>query len=373
MASDHPSRILKRSIAALAATALMASVSRAEAQTDRIAVDVVGSTDSFVGSTVPRYVGVWADVFGAVRVAEGLDIVARPVFFRRTFNGEWSSQIYQLGIQYERPGDPGSGWRSVGLRVDAGQMPMPIGIGMLENRPDLNPVVSQHSAYYLPQPRVDPELPRTLRTFLIAGSYPFGAQLTLATGKWDARVAAIDASPVRGRNMIGSNTPRMANWVAGFGVTPHIGLRVGAAFAYGAYAKAEEVVDPSLGDRIATMAQAEGEWSFGHTRIAGELIRSTFESTRAEDAVSHGGWIEVTQTVHPRIFIAGRADVQEVDYSLLNGTRSTEPYHRYEAVGGFRITPDLTARAGYMTRYGYVVTHWDDQFVISLTWQRKIF
>lgn len=371
MASDDPPRVVTRSIAAIAAAALLLSASPAAAQTDRIALDTVLSADADAGSTVRREEGVWIDVFAAYRLFEGFDLLARPVILRRTFDGQWTKQIYQLGIRYERPGDPARGWRSVGLRLDAGQMPMPIGIGMLENRQDLNPVISQHSAYYLPLPRVDPEIPRT---FLIAGSYPLGAQLTLATAKWDARVAAIDASPVRGRNMLGSNLPpRMANWIAGFGVTPHIGLRVGAAFAYGPYAKVEDVVDPSLGDRTATMAQAEGEWSFGHTRIAGELIRSTLETARAENAVAHGGWIEATQTLHPRVFLAGRVDIQEIDYSTITGTRATQTYHRYEAIAGYRITPDLTARAGYLNRKGYVVFHWDDQFVVSLTWQRKIF
>lgn len=371
MGSFHSSRVVTVRFAAFAAAALIAGASPASAQTTRIALDAVVSADTDAGSTVRRVAGVWFDVFAAVRLFDGFDLVARPVRSRRTFDGEWITQLYQLGMRYERPIDTAGGSRSVGLRVDVGQMPSPIGIGMLENRQDLNPVISQHSAYYLPLPRVDPEIPRT---FLIAGSYPFGAQLTVAARKWDARLAAIDASPVRGRPFFGSNKPpRMANWVAGFGVTPHIGLRVGAAFASGPYAKLSEVVDKSRGDRFATMAQLEGEWSFGYTRIVGELIRSTFETARANDAVAHGGWIEATQTLSPRVFIAGRADVQEIDFSLLNGNRSTEKYQRHEAIAGFRITPDLTLRAGYLTRKGYVVFHWDDQFVASITWQRKIF
>jgi hypothetical protein len=121
------------------------------------------------------------------------------------------------------------------------------------------------------------------------------------------------------------------------------------------------------------MAQVEGEWSFAHTRFAGELIRSTFETARASDAVAHGGWIEATQTLHPRLFIAGRADVQSIDYSLLSGDPAMQKYQRYEAIAGFKVSPDLTLRAGYLTRKGYVVFHWDDQFVASVTWQRKIF
>src|SRR4029079_11185199 len=99
--------------------------------------------------------------------------------------------------------------------------PSPIGFAMLENRQDLNPLISQHSACYLPLPRnMDPEIPRT---FLIAGTYPLGAQLTVAAHAWDARVALIDSSPVRGRGLLGSGQPpRMATWVGGLGVTPRV-------------------------------------------------------------------------------------------------------------------------------------------------------
>ena len=371
MGSDLAPRVVTARAAVFTAFALAVSVSSAAAQTERVALDTVVSADTDAGSTVRRFPGVWFDVFGAYRLFEGFDLVARPVISRRTFDGEWTAQMYQLGIRYERPTGAGGGWQSLGLRVDAGQMPLPMGIGMLENRQDLNPVISQHSAYYLPLPRIDPELPRT---FLIAGSYPFGAQLTLATRSWDARVAAIDASPIRGRPFFGSNKPpRMANWVAGFGVTPVIGLRVGAAVGHGPFVKAEEFVNPAIGDRLATLAQVEGEWSFGHTRFAGELIRNVFQTTRARDAVAHGGWIEGMHTLHPRVFIAGRADIQEINYALINGDSAMQKYHRYEAITGFRVTPDLTLRAGYLTRKGYVVFHWDDQFVASITWQRKIF
>ncbi len=350
---------------ALSIAAVLACLPAAtSAQSGRVALDVLASVDADVGSTVPRVPAGWLDVFGAVRLVEGLDVRARPVVFRRTFNGEWQPQLYELGIRYERPG-------RVGVRLNGGVMPSPIGLGMLENRQDLNPVVSQHSAYYLPLPRVDPEIPRT---FLIAGTYPLGAQLTLAAKKWDARVALIDASPVRGRPFIGSDKPpQLPNWVSGFGMTPIVGLRLGAAVAHGPYARQEEVVDQSLGDRTATMVQVEGEWSFDYTRIAGELVRSTIETSRAEDAVPAGGWIEITQTLHPRVFLAGRADAQEIGFSRQDGTRSSQSYFRYEAVVGFRVTPDFTLRAGYLTRHGYVVFHWDDQFVMSATFQKRLF
>lgn len=335
----------------------------ASAQFGQVALDTVAATDASIGSDVTRKPGVFFDVFAAVRLAPGLDVVTRPLLTKRPFDGRWQKQMYQLGVRYERPG-------RVGLRLDAGQMPSPIGLAMLENRPDLNPVISQHSAYYLPLPRVDPDIPRS---FLIAASYPFGAQATLSSRRWDARLALTDSSPVRGRPFFGSNKPpRLLNTVFGFGVTPYIGVRIGGAVAHGAYASRTEVQDRSRGDRDALMLQLEAEWSFRHTRMAGELVRSRFETARA-DAIAEGGWMELTQTLTPRWFVAARGDIQRFRYQRIGGAFERQRYDRYETIAGFRVTPDLTLRAGYMVRKGYVVFHWDDQMLISAVWQRKLF
>jgi hypothetical protein len=339
----------------------------AGAQSPAVALDVVGSADGVAHSTPARPSGVWLDVFGAVRLAPGLEVVARPVISRRTFDGAWQKQMYQLGVRYEFRGDNEG---DLGFRLEVGQMPSPIGIGMLENRADLNPVISQHSAYYLPLPRVDPEIPRT---FLIAGAYPLGAQVTVSAGRWDARFAALDSSPVRGRPFFGTNKPpRLLNGVAGIGFTPRVGLRVGAGVAHGAYASVDEVANRTRGDREATMIQFEGEWSFAYTRIVGEWVHSVLETARA-DATATGGWLEVTQTLSPRLFVAGRVDAQHFDYQRpVYGDMLRQRYDRVEAVLGIRVTPDVTLRSGYLGRKGYVVSHWDDQLIASVVWQHKV-
>lgn len=348
--------------AALVLLLVASAASGARAQTGRVAIDALAATDASIGSDVTRKQGVFLDLFAAVRVGRGFDVIARPLVTRRAFDGRWQKQMYQLGVRYERPG-------AIGFRFDAGQMPSPIGLALLENRPDLNPVVSQHSAYYLPLPRFDPEIPRS---FLVAAAYPLGALATVSARRWDARAAVLDSSPVRGRPFFGANKPpRLLNTVFGFGVTPHIGVRLGAAVASGAYASVDEVQDDRRGDRDALMLQLEGEWSFRHTRIAGELVRSRFETARA-DAIARGGWIEISQTLTPRLFVAGRADGQQFRYQRVSGAFERQRYDRYEAIAGYRITPDLTVRAGYMVRKGYVVFHWDDQLVWSVVWQRKV-
>ncbi len=328
----------------------------------RVALDVVGAADADAGSAVTRKPTGWFDVFGAVRIAEGLDLRARPVVFRRSFDGEWQTQIYELALRYERPG-------RVGVRIDAGQFPSPVGLSILENRPDKNPVVSPHSTLYLPIPRVEPGTPTT---FLLAASYPLGAKVTVSAGRWDARAAVTDGSAIRNRPFFGDNKPpRMANVMAGAGFTPYIGLRFGGAVAYGPYAAASEVRDQARGDRSAALVQVEGEWSFGYTRIAGEWLWTDRELAVA-DAHVDGGWIEAVQTLSPRVFLAGRYDEQWTKWTPLPGAaESAAPYRRVEVALGYRLTPELTLRGSYMTRHGYVVSFWDDQFLTSIVYAKK--
>ena len=215
-----------RAIRFAAALILFAPLA-AFAQTSRFALDAVAAADVDHGSQVTRHSTAWFDVFGAVRIAGGLDLRARPVVFRRSFDGTWQGQIYELAMRYERPGP-------IGLRVDAGQFSNPIGLSILENRPDRNPVVSQHSTLYLPVPRYELGTPSTN---LLAAAYPLGAKVSVSGAKWDARAAVIDSSPIRGRSFFGNDKPpRMANFVAGAGLTPYIGLRFGVAVGTGAYA-----------------------------------------------------------------------------------------------------------------------------------------
>ena len=335
----------------------------AAAQTSRFALDFVAAADVDHGSQVSRKATGWFDLFGAARLTDNLDLRVRPVLFRRSFDGEWQTQLYELALRYERPG-------RVGLRVDVGQFTSPIGLSLLENRPDKNPIVSQHSTLYLPIPFYEAGTPSTN---LLAAAYPLGAKVTVSAAKWDARAAVIDSSPVRGRPFFGDNQPpRMANVVAGFGVTPYIGLRFGVAFGAGDYAAAREVRDQSRGDRRARLAQVEGEWSFGYTRIAGEFLWTRRELAAVDSRVD-GGWIEITQTIHPRVFLASRYDDQWTDWlSLPAEVQRRESYHRLEAGAGFRLTPEVTLRATYMTRKGYVVGFWDDQVLASIVFAKKL-
>jgi hypothetical protein len=358
MGTTHTHRL----VWSLALAACVMATTPAAAQTSRLALDTVVAVDGDAGSRVTRKSTAWFDLFAAVQLADGWSVRTRPVILRRSFDGAWQTQMYELAVRYERPG-------AVGVRVDVGQFPSPIGLAILENRPNRNPVVSQHSTLYLPVPRFEPGTPTM---YLIAASYPFGAQVTASGQKWDARAAVTDSSPVRNRPFFGDNKPpRMANVIAGGGVTPRIGLRFGAAVAYGPYAAAREVRDPSRGDRTASVVQVEGEWAFGHTRVAGEWLWTSRELAKGEMKVD-GGWIEATQTLGPRWFVAGRYDDQRASGPRAQPAAFDDYYRRVETTVGFRVAPSLTLRASYMTRHGYVINFWDDQVLASVVYAKKI-
>ena len=298
-----------------------------------------------------------------MRIGGNFDLRVRPVVFRRSFDGSWQTQMYELALRYERPG-------TIGVRVEGGYFPSPVGLAILENRPNQNPVISQHSTLYLPIPRYEPGTPTT---FLLAASYPLGAKVTVSGSKWDARAAVVDSSPVRGRPIFGDNLPpHLANIVGGVGFTPYIGLRFGASAATGDYADESEVRDQSKGNRQARLVQVEGEWAFRYTRIAGEFLWTRRELANG-DARVDGGWIEFTQTLTPRLFVASRYDDQWTEWvSVPDNANRHEPYRRLESTLGFRVSPDITLRASYMTRKGYVVGFWDDQFLASIVYARNL-
>ena len=348
--------------AAVLCAVLLAWSIPAAAQTSRAAFDVVAAADANAGSEVTRKATAWLDFFGAVRLTDHLDIRARPVVFRRSFDGDWQTQVYELALRYERRG-------RIGVRVDAGQFSSPLGLSILENRPNQNLVISQHSTLYLPIPRYENGTPTT---FLLAASYPLGAKVTVSGMKWDARAAITDSSAIRGRPFFGDGKPpRLANYMIGGGVTPHIGVRIGAALSVGAYAAETEVSDRTRGDRHASIAQLEGEWSFGYTRLAGEWLWTERELAHA-DARVDGGWIEGTQTLSPRLFAAVRYDQQRTRWTTAGDPAEQEaPYRRVESTLGFRVSSDITVRGSFMTRKGYVVGFWDDQFLVSIVFAKK--
>jgi hypothetical protein len=267
------------------------------------------------------------------------------------------------GIRYEHPG-------AIATRIDAGYILSPIGLGVYDVRPGINPTIFPHLSYLQPMPTFDPTGPRVSA---ISAGYSLGAQATVSTANWDARVAVIGAAPTR--NYVVGNpatNPRQTPvWVAGAGITPTIGLRLGASVAHGVYATSDEITRPGSQSRSMTMAGAEGEGSFGGTKLSAEILRTAFDATGAT-SVAYEWFVQGQQTLAPRWFVAARHEgtsAPPLISGIAVGTRTNLKI--VEATVGYRLSPDVTLRASYFTRQPYGASTWSDQIGASIVWARR--
>jgi hypothetical protein len=277
----------------------------------------------------------------------------------------WDKEIYQAAVQYSRPG-------RVATRVEAGYIASPIGLGIFDSRPSRNPTIGTHYSYVTPMPEFERGTPRPL---VMASSYPLGGQFTASTTSWDARVAVVNAMPARSLIINGGpGGPRATPaFVAGGGVSPRTGLRLGLSVAQGRYATARELVNsPSPGDgRSATMASVEGEYAFAHTKLAGEVTRDRFE-TADGGATAYGWFVQGLQTVTPRWFVAARQEGVRAPLAISGTVAGTRPtMHVTEATVGYRLSPAFSVRGSFLARKNFTRTAWDQQAGVSLVWAKR--
>jgi hypothetical protein len=160
--------------------------------------------------------------------------------------------------------------------------------------------------------------------------------------------------------------------VAGGGVAPRIGLRIGASLAHGAYAVGDELTTAAFGNRRRmTMAAFEAEYAFGYTKLAGELVRNRMEA-RAGMETAYAWFVQGTQTLAPRIFVAARQEgssAPPLRTGTVPATRTT--FRTSETTIGYHILPELTLRASYLARKPYTRRAWDHQAGASVVWSRR--
>jgi hypothetical protein len=159
--------------------------------------------------------------------------------------------------------------------------------------------------------------------------------------------------------------------VAGAGVTPLVGLRLGVSFARGDYATAEEVSGPAPASRSVDIIGGEGDYAVGYTKISGEIVRTAFERS-AGTAIAYQWFVQGIQTLSPRWFAAARHEATLAPglvTSTVVGPRTR--LAMVEAALGFRVTRDVTLRSSFYTRKGYTALAWDQQAAVSAVWARK--
>ena len=116
------------------------------------------------------------DIIGTVQLGDRWQIYVRP-WFRLPRPSPpaapppaWDTQLYQASVRYERPG-------TIATRVDAGYMASPVGLGLFDSNPSINPTIAGHTSYFTPMLPFDAGGPRGPA---VASTYPLGAVLTLS-------------------------------------------------------------------------------------------------------------------------------------------------------------------------------------------------
>jgi hypothetical protein len=307
------------------------------------------------------------DASAGVQIGDHWQLLFRPWWRRARPSSptaatpEWDFQLYQAGARYERPG-------RVSVRLDLGQIVSPIGLGMLDWRPNLNPTIVPQLTYVVPMPVFDPTVPRQEP---VAQSYPLGGLMTVSSLRWDARAAIVNSAPTRNWAIGAANNPPATPVVeGGAGITPIIGLRLGVSLAHGQYVTGAEAPRAPDG-RTMTLVGGEGEFAFANTKMSGEIVRTTFD-TSTGTAVAYEYFLQGMQTLTPRLFAAARyagASAPPLATGIVPGVRTH--FNTFEATAGFRITPDITVRSSFFTRHAYTAIAWDQQVGVSLVWTRR--
>ena len=351
-----------RSVAAGVVLAALAGVSPASAQgVDRWTVDSAIGVSQYAGENASDRPDIIVDVTAAARLGKGWVAFVRP-WFRKASSDPYAlaKEIYQAAAQYERPG-------RISTRVELGYILSPIGLGMMDMRPDTNPVIMSHLSYFIPMPSFDPGAPSSQP---IASSYPLGGQVTASTTKWDVRTAVVNAPPNRGF-VLGSSdgNPRSRPVVVvGGGLTPLTGVRFGVGFATGRYNLASETTGLSPRDRDLRMLTLEGDVAFGYTRLTGELVHDWLDT--AVSATTATEWfIQGQQTLTPRWFAAARYEGANAPPRPTTGLRPT--LRMSEVAAGFRMSPGFTLRTSFATRKTYFNPSASRQVGVSLVWARR--
>jgi hypothetical protein len=347
--------------AVLLATAGMSPAAAQGLQPGRIAIEAVAAVSTSSDAADDPFV--FLDLTTTTRVSQSLDVIVRP-YARRLPGGDWDALLYQAEIRYQ-PID--------GLRLEAGIISSPLGLGALELRQDINPAVGPIFYYFSPLPLFDTQADRVQ---VLSGGYPLGAILSSSGTWWDARAGITDGTPARYRKIFANNNPSSApQLILGGGITPRVGLRLGAGLAHGTYRDAGDTDyyrNPApLPDAKATVFNLEGEYAFGYTRLSGEWVRDRFQTT-STPSVARSFYVQGVQTLTPRIFTVGRfarvsAPVSIVDHDKRSSRSSLD------LSAGYRLTPEWTLKGGYEASRRFSTNDWEHAATVSVVWAKRWF
>jgi hypothetical protein len=341
--------------------ACLAAATPALAQSDVWSLDSAVSINYFAGENAADRPDIIVDLTGTARLGGGWVAYVRPWFRKASSDPyEFAREIYQAAVQHEHAGP-------IATRLEIGYILSPIGLGMMDMRPDTNPTIMPHLSYLIPMPAFDRGAPSAMP---IASSYPLGAQFTASGSRWDGRVAALTSSPNRGF-VVGSadgNPSARPIVVTGGGFTPRTGMRLGVGYAAGSYVADDEVLDPSGHARRSQLLSIEGDLAFNYTRITGEVARARLQ-TAPGHVIATSWFIQGQQTLTPRVFVAARHEGANAPDSVFGLQHPT--LRMSEATAGYRLTPAFTLRSSFTTRKTYYSRETSRQVGVSLVWAQR--
>jgi hypothetical protein len=361
---SRPLRSARLTASACLLLALAGGVDQLGAQElARVSLDSVGAIDLFRGDGTTGNPGASVDISSVIRIGGGWSAHVRPWFFKSSAQkSEWSKELYQAALRWERPG-------TTSMRVDAGLIASPIGLGMLDMRADINPTIQPHLSYFVPLMPFDSGAPRIGP---IASSYPLGANLTMSASRWDARAAVVSSAPTRryAFNSQSGNPEHTPVIVTGAGVTVVPGARIGASFAAGRYATDREVAGSPSAARDLSMWTVEGEYAFRYSKLAAEFTRERFSGGRAP-ATSATWFVQGVQTLTARWFAAARHEAISAPPMLGSGQGARLSFRTTEGTVGYRVTPELTLRGSVTAVRWYTAHSADRRAGVQAVWSRR--
>ena len=331
---------------------------RMQAQaTGRVAVEAVASASTT--TSPPHDPFLIFDAVGTVRIGRGWDLVVRP-YARRLPGGDWALEMYQLQLRYVSS-------TKVPFRVDAGIISSPLGLSTLELRPDRNPLIGSPFYYFVPLPPING---RFDRLHVLSSGYPLGAIFSMSGDRWDARAGVTDGTPARPRSMFNdARFPAEPQVVAGAGVTPVTGLRLGAGVSRGRYRSSSTTGSgAAVAPQTASVFNLEGEYALGYTRISAEWVRNRF-TTPLGDAVAQGFNLQASRTFSPRWFAAARAT--RASSPVVTTADDRRASTSFESTLGYRLTRELTVRGGFQASRRFTAANWEHAAVMSVVWAKR--
>lgn len=351
----------KRTFMLVALAALMPAGASAQS-VERLSMDGAVSATQTFGRSAGDRPDVIIDFTATTRIGRGWVAYVRPWFRQAsTAPHDFARTIYQAAVQHERAG-------RVSTRLDLGYILTPIGIGMMDMRPDTNPVTQTHLSYVIPMPPAESGAPGTMP---VASSYPLGAILTASAQHWDVR-GGVTAAPPNRTYLLGAATPnpRLRPFaVVGGGITPRTGLRLGTAYGVGEYATAAELTGAPSGGRDLHILAVEGEVSFAYTKVTAEMTRSLMELRQGREARATQWFVQGVQTLAPRWFLGLRREAANAPPNPVYGPRPT--LRVAEASLGYRLSNELIVKNAFVTRKTYYSARADRQYAVSLVWAKR--